>query len=299
MSFSDTDTVYVACVTDAFYVRHLGVTLCSLLENRSGNYPIHFLIFADRIRSNDHDRLVALVERYRCACTFLSMSLDEYPELPTYAHLTQATYYRTTLPDALEEHILRVVFLDCDVIVKGDIRTLYNYPLNGKVIGAVENPGFERYNQLKIPVECGYFNAGVMLIDVVKWRQQQYGRKIMRFLTENADNGLLEAGDQDAFNALLYDQRERVPTCWNVQRQMFKDPKTYPEAANPAIVHYTSSRKPWDYLNDHPYKDEYFRYLKRTPWKNTRVIPRGFTAKNMTKKVLRSLGVAPYQKKYW
>jgi lipopolysaccharide biosynthesis glycosyltransferase len=293
------DTVYVACVTDAFYVRHLGVTLCSLLENRSENYPVHFLVFANQIRSDDHNRLVALIERYQCAYTFLSINLDEYPELPTYEHLTQTTYYRTTLPDALEKHIPRVVFLDCDVIVKGDIRLLYNYPLNEKVIGAVENPGFSRYDQLNIPVGCGYFNAGVLLIDVVKWRQHEYGRKIMRFLTENASNGLLEAGDQDAFNALLCDQWKPLPTKWNVQRQMFKDPQTYPGAANPAIVHYTSSRKPWDYLNDHPYKNEYFRYLKCTPWKNKRVIPKDFTAKNMTKKILRSLGVAPYQRKYW
>ena len=299
MSSSLSDTVYIACVTDAFYVRHLGVTLCSLLENRSEHYPVHFLIFADQICSDDHDRLVALIESYRCTYTFLAMNLDEYPELPTYKHLTKATYYRTTLPNALEDHIPRVVYLDCDVIVKGDIRQLYNYPLNNKIIGAVENPGFDRYNQLDIPKKCGYFNAGVLLIDVVKWRQHQYEEKIMRFLTENASNGLLEAGDQDAFNALLYDQWTAVPTRWNVQRQMFKDPQTYPDAADPAIIHYTSSWKPWDYLNDHPLKDEYFRYLKRTPWKNERSVPKDRTAKNVAKKLLQHLGVKSFQKRYW
>ena len=293
------DTVYIACVTDVFYVRHLGVTLCSLLDNRSENYPVHFLICADRIHSDDHDRLVALIESYRCTYTFLTMNLDEYPQLPTYEHLTQATYYRTTLPDALEEHIPRVIYLDCDVIVKGDIRSLYNCPLNNKVIGAVENPGFARYNQLDIPVEYGYFNAGVLLIDVIKWREHRYGRKIMRFLTENANSGILEAGDQDAFNALLYDQWETLPTRWNVQRQMFKDPQKYPEAADPAIIHYTSSWKPWDYLNDHPLKNEYFKYLNRTPWKDEPVTPKDLNAKNVAKKLLRRVGVKAFQKGYW
>lgn len=185
------------------------------------------------------------------------------------------------------------------MIVKGDIRSLFTFPLKDKVIGAVENPGFERYDKLSIPRQYGYFNAGVLLIDVVKWKEHQYGRKIMNFLLQNADTGILEASDQDAFNALLFDQWETLPISWNVQRQMFKDPKTYPEAADPAIIHYTSSWKPWDYLNDHPRRDEYFKYLQLTPWSDKRSTPKDFSPKNVAKKLLRRVGVKSFQKEYW
>lgn len=297
------ETVYIACVTDTFYTRHLGVTLCSLLENRRSNYPVHFLIFADEIQRKDRQHLVTLIESYQCSYTFLKMNLDEYPKLPTYKHLTQATYYRTTLPDALEEGIDKVLYLDCDVIVKGDIRNLYTFPLNEKVVGAVENPGFERYDKLRIPPQYGYFNAGVLLIDVVRWKKQHYGRKIMDFLVQNADTDILEAGDQDAFNALLYDQWEALPNRWNLQRQMFKayrqNSRVYPETADPGIIHYTSSWKPWDFLNDHPLKGEYFKYLKLTPWKDERRVPKDLNPKNVVKKLARHLGVKSYQKEYW
>lgn len=297
------DIPYIACVTDAFYARHLGVTICSLLENRSENYPVHFLIFADQIQPKDRSRLIELIESYQCAYTFLTIDTSDYRDLATYYHLTHATYYRTTLPDALDESIHKILYLDCDVIVEDDIRELYNYPLNGKVSGAVENPGFDRYEQLNIPPQYGYFNAGIMLIDVVQWKQHQISKKIMDLLAGTSGGGALKFGNQDSFNAVLYDQWESLPIQWNVQREMFKahrkNPQMYPEAANPSIIHYTSSWKPWDYLNDHPLKEAYFKYLKRTPWKNDVTIPKDLTPKNVAKKLIRSVGVKSFQKEYW
>lgn len=297
------DNVYVACVTDATYARHLGVTLCSLLENRSENYLVHFLIYADQIAPQDRDRLVELIESYNCLYTFLSLDTRRYQDLVTYHHLTQATYYRTTLPDELEEPIQRVLYLDCDVIVKEDIRELYHYPLEGKVLGAVENPGFNRYEQLGIPPEHGYFNAGILLIDVAAWKKYGASEKIMELLRDTYGAGPLKFGNQDSFNVVLHDQWKSIPVCWNVQREMFKahqqNPQKYPEAACPAIIHYTSSWKPWDYLNDHPLKNEYFKYLKRTPWKNERVTPKDLNPKNVAKKLLRTVGVKSFQKEYW
>ena len=300
---SSSDTVYIACVTDAIYARHLGVTLCSLLENRSENYPVHFLIYADQINPQDRDWLVTLIEQYGCFHTFLSLDTEKYQHLVTYHHLTHATYYRTTLPDILDESITKVLYLDCDVIVMEDIRELYDISLSGKVIGAVENPGFDRYAQLGIPPEHGYFNAGILLIDVMGWKQHEASKKIMELLAGTSGAGPLKFGNQDSFNAILHDQWEPLPIKWNVQREMFKahrqDPQVYPEAAHPAIIHYTSSWKPWDYLNDHPFKDEYSKYLKLTPWKNERATPKDFTPKNVAKKLLRRAGVKSFQKEYW
>lgn len=297
------DSVYIACVTDAFYARHLGVTLCSLLENRSEKYPVHFLIYADKVDTQDRNRLAELIGRYDCYHTFLALDTEKYRDLATYHHLTQATYYRTTLPDALDAPIQKILYLDCDVIVEEDIRELYNYPLEEKIIGAVENPGFDRYAQLGIPAEHGYFNAGILLIDVVGWKQYGASDKIMELLAGTSGAGHLKFGNQDSFNAILHDQWKPLPTKWNVQREMFKahrqDPQAYPEAARPAIIHYTSSWKPWDYLNDHPFRNKYFKYLKRTPWKNDRMTPKDRTPKNVAKRLLRGVGMKSFQKEYW
>ena len=51
---------------------------------------------------------------------------------------------------------------------------------------------------------------------------------------------------------------------------------------DPFIIHYTNSSKPWDYMNDHPYKSEYWKYLAKTPFSS--YSPLDYNLVNMVKK---------------
>jgi lipopolysaccharide biosynthesis glycosyltransferase len=35
---------------------------------------------------------------------------------------------------------------------------------------------------------------------------------------------------------------------------------------NPAIIHYASPSKPWQFMNVHPLKREYWKYRQRSPY---------------------------------
>ncbi|MHA6249440.1 glycosyltransferase family 8 protein [Pontibacter sp. CAU 1760] len=294
--------VNIACVTDAIYVRHLGVTICSLLENRKYDYDVNFYILQEGLSKTDSKRLEALINGYaKAKCIFVNVDLSRYQSLSAYNHLSMAAYYRTNLPDILDKEVERILYLDCDLVVKDDIRELFEYDLAGKTVGAVENPEFNRYKELNIPEQYGYFNNGIMLIDVPKWKEKKISEKIFYALDHFRSS--FELANQDSFNVALHDEWEKLPLRWNVQRIMFqknrKDASACKEAENPAIIHYTSSKKPWDYLNNHPLRSEYYRYLKLSPWANTIFIPQDLTFKSVAKKLLRTAGIKQFQKDYW
>ena len=67
----------------------------------------------------------------------------------------------------------------------------------------------------------------------------------------------------------------------NYNKMNFKYQEYLESNKNPSIIHYTGSSKPWQYLNKHPLKNEYYKYLKRTCWK--KYIPKDKNIKNVSK----------------
>ena len=87
--------------------------------------------------------------------------------------------------------------------------------------------------------------------------------------------------EQCAANWVLRDRWMPLPECWNLQTHMIatirwpricwglmdymRDAKKRVKAAK--IVHFTGNSKPWHYMNNHPLKPDYFRYLGQTQWR--------------------------------
>lgn len=86
-------------------------------------------------------------------------------------HITQAMYYRYLFADMLPKTVTRLIYLDADIICKGNILPLWQTDLQGKVLGAVRDWG-EAKSCDRIGLKNGrYFNSGVLLLDLTKWRQ--------------------------------------------------------------------------------------------------------------------------------
>ena len=102
---------------------------------------------------------------------------------------------------------------------------------------------------------------------------------------------------------MFYSNRKLIPFKWNVQDGFLRRkpkirksciPTLQNEIKSPAIIHYTGSRKPWDYECINPYKESYFKYLDMTKWKHTRpYMPLKFKFKLMLDKVLYFLYLKP------
>ncbi|MFW5886385.1 MAG: glycosyltransferase family 8 protein, partial [Bacteroidota bacterium] len=193
---------------------------------------------------------------------------NSFSKLVTHFYFTPAAYYRIVLPEMIPE-AEKILYLDSDLIIRESLKPLLDLDLGDYGLAAVENPLFDRHEDLKMPGSASYFNSGVMLLNAKKFRKEKYAETILKYVKENREKILYV--DQDALNAVLHDKWISLPMKWNVQTKMyFQKPSDtmftineYQKGLdNPAIVHFTTKSKPWHYMNNHPFKKEYIKYLK-------------------------------------
>lgn len=271
--------IHVACNIDKNYVKYCAVTLVSLfLNNRKERFSVH--IIADGLTDYDKDILSDLVAGYGNKICFYPPDkklLEGFTIRKFSKRITLATYYRCILSEILPDTVDRVLYLDCDIIVAGDVCPLWNIKLAGVGVAAVEDVGCdeaERYDVLKYPQKYSYFNAGVLLINLDYWRKHNVAASCVEYYRKYPERILFN--DQDLLNSVLYRNKIMIDLCWNVQDGFYRNPETmtqqwkekYAESLkHPIIIHYTN-RKPWDYDSLHPLRHEYFRYLSMTPFKD-------------------------------
>ncbi|QHT70541.1 glycosyltransferase family 8 protein [Rhodocytophaga rosea] len=268
------ELIPVVTTLDAGYLQHCAVMLGSLFKNNP-TYNFHIYIIISFADNNDLQKLKSFVTNYQHALEIVRIDDKEINNFQTVHHITTATYYRLLIPGLLPVSINKVLYLDVDVIIRRDISDLWNTNIENYSVAAVMEPMFTRHAKLNIPKEANYFNAGVLLMNLEKWRKNDTTRQILTFIDKN--NGSLEMLEQDALNAILYDQWLCLPFVWNVTSVLFTatakelhidESELINVITNPCIIHYTGYSKPWHYTNTHPFKKEYYKYLQLTPWKN-------------------------------
>lgn len=291
--------IHIACNIDGNYVQHCAVTLVSIFENnRESKFCIH--IVATGLTKDDENILSSLATKYGNTVSFYAPDeklLEGFAIKKFSKRISMATYYRCILADLLPTTIDKLIYLDCDIVILGDIRPFWNIPLEGIGVAAVEDIGCnepQRYQILKYPQEDSYFNAGVLLINLDYWRKHNITKACIDYYQKYPERILFN--DQDLLNSVLHKDKILIDLCWNVQDGFYRTPKVISKEwkdkfvevlKNPIILHYTN-RKPWDYDSQHPLKDEYFKYLALTPWKDN------IQLKNPLYKVKRFFRLLPF-----
>lgn len=276
------EKIPVVSASDEHYAPFLCVMITSLLENTSPDTEIDFYILDDHLsrKSKNLLRQTVNIHSNQASIEFIPVDSHVYENFLVSDHITTTAYFRISLPKLLQAyHYRKILYIDADTLVLADIRELYNSPLYGKVIGAVIDPGQTKaLERLGIESNDYYFNSGVMVVDLQKWNEQQVTEKTLAFLTEHGDRILYH--DQDALNAVLYEQWTPLHPKWNMQTSLIfkRHPaptkeyaRLYEEGnAAPAIVHFTGHDKPWNTLEDHPYQQLYMEKLAETVFKNSK-----------------------------
>jgi len=286
--------IKVVSVSDDNYSQHLGVMLYSLFKNHLSDEKLEVSIIDGGISPGNKLKIEGIGKEFNILITFLKIDKKIYQNFKIGHHVNHSTYYRISIPELLDNSIKKVIFLDCDLIFKKDISRLWEIDISEHFIAAVEAPKFNRQISLKMPANSKYFNSGVMLINLEKWRQYNISSQVLKFIENNLDKIIL--WDQDALNAILHDRWKELSPKWNQQTIMFEidindtnyNKGEFMEAIiNPSIIHYTTSSKPWHYMNEHPFKNEYYKYLKKIPWRKYIPIDRNFI--NILKRIAKKL----------
>lgn len=272
--------IHIACNIDHNYVRYCGVTLVSLFENNRGEeFTAH--IMARGLDDGDRDVLRSLARRYGHDILFHEPDghlLDGFTIRATHGRLSTAAYYRCFLPDILPADVDRVLYLDCDIVVRGSVAPLWATLLDAQTaVAAVEDMGCGeagRYDVLHYPQSDSYFNSGVLLVNLAYWREHGVAQACMDYYRRYPER--IVFNDQDLLNCVLHDRKRLLDVKWNVQDGFYRTSvgsawrREHAEALrHPVVLHFTN-RKPWSYDSQHPLRAEFFKYWALTPWRHER-----------------------------
>lgn len=249
-------TIHLVSVTNDNYAVPLAVMLNSLLKNKVSENPIKIYVIASQLYPKNRSLLAKTVGKFNLKIEFSPIDPAIYKNFKTVYYLTKETYYRISIPDLLNEKTDKVIYLDCDIIVKADITELWNIDIDKYLLGAVEDFWVRRNSPLSMSSGSAYFNAGVLLINLKKWREEHIKDKVIEFIKTNSAK--VKFCSQDPLNAILRDKWLQLDPKWNYMPHYLN----YPGLRNikPAIIHYAGLKKPWK--DNCRLKEEYFKYRK-------------------------------------
>lgn len=268
-----TARIHVAACCDENYVPYAAVMMLSALDS-TPETPITFHLINCSISSDSIHKLQDLISKQNGQLEVHQPDEALYRGLPTLRY-GEAVYQRINLPEYIPANIGRIIYIDCDTLVLGNLKTLWEVDLKGKLVAAVENLSPKACQDIGLP-RTEYFNSGVLLIDLEGWRREKVHHQVTDYAREHAHR--LQYVDQCSLNAVLRGRWLRLMPDWNQQSDIYKVVKKYHEGSsytqksmekailNPKIVHFTGKKKPWTIYCFHPFKMQHKAFVKRTPW---------------------------------
>lgn len=285
------NVAHIVYASDDRFAEILGVSLVSLYENSKDMNDIVVYVLDSGIKYDNKDKLLSVSRQYeRTDIQFIqAKDISKKMEMKVSTDRDSLSQYaRLFVSSDLPENLGRVLYLDCDIIIKQSIRELWNLHLQGRTIGALMD-AFSKYYRANIDLEENdiMFNSGVMLIDLNKWRKDKIEDKLLRFIGKK--HGWIQQGDQGALNAVLskdtfcfeprfnsvtifYDFTYKEMMIYRRPPEFYTEAETREAIENPALIHFTTSFKslrPWIKGCRHRYVDEWMRYKRISPWKET------------------------------
>lgn len=286
---STNDPIVIGMGFDANYAKHAGVTIASIVtETRSA--PVEFVIVHEGVGPELQKQVEACGRGAKF--TWFEISNSRLLRLPGIDHISRATFFRFALTEVLPLECKRIIYLDCDLITLRDLGALWSHDLKGAPLAAAIDPGIDPDAFANLwdlsPNKLGYFNAGVLVLDIAQIRAEGLFDRAVSLLEAHWNK--IKWLDQDALNVIMWGNWAPLDVIWNMQTLMYQsqDGQAFvPPGARhrrPAIMHYSGFRKPWVRKNYHPHSGLYYNYLGRTPFK---------------REVLQAAGIAPARIAYW
>ena len=181
--------------------------------------------------------------------------------------ISKETYYRLLACECLPKSVDRVLYLDPDIVVVGDLRNLYNYNFGDKCFVGCGHTGgaIEEFNRKRLGMskDSTYINAGVLMMNLKKLREIISLEDIYRYISKKGR--LLFQADQDVINALFYNNTVYMsPTVYNLDEHTYKKHSLSSEyvMSDTVIIHYDGKNKPWN-PNYQGSLNGYYNYFER------------------------------------
>lgn len=299
----ETTDPIVLCAADNNYVKPLTVMLRSAAENLRVGYNLRVIILDGGIEEASWSGLRESLVGLPIQLFAIRPSFEAVKSLGISHHVTHTAYLRLLAGRLLPDSIDKVIYLDSDVLVCDDLTKLWERPLDDAMALAVPDVAcpfvdarfadcnfekaspylaaispIENWRELGLNPAAPYFNSGVLVLNIRRMREERIEQKLLECLQDN--QRFVWCWDQYALNVVFADQWKPLPLRWNQGAHVFEFPDESYSPLNshefiqardlPAIIHYTTEWKPWDYGNRHPLRTRFFEQLDQTAWADWR-----------------------------
>lgn len=278
------DSIVLVLSADEAFGMPMAVTLHSALHNLRPALRAEIFVLDGGLGEFTRGRLRQIAARHGATLHFVVPNLDRYrtPRLGTQDRFSAINYARIHLAESLPERVERAVYLDCDLLVERDLGALMEIPFDDAVLLAVQDAvipfvsstlGVQRWRALGYPPDTPFFNSGLMVVNLVRYRTEQIGAQVFDYLLRYRDE-LNLFGNQEGFNAILAERWAPLDPRWNVvhgvydpawrrrteEREGIRIPHRALTAA-PYAIHFTADTKPWEPSSQHPARGRFYHYL--------------------------------------
>lgn len=278
---SDFSIPLVVAFTPNYFVP-AATCLYSVFANVEPDEQIHVICLLSEELPEPMKRKIRLIGGERAQYSFVNLN-GRLQDIYIDAKYTEAASYRLLLPDILPEYD-KVIYIDCDVIVRNDLAELYrSVDLGDNYLAAVfEAPldfQIERFKSIGCnPME--YINSGFLIMNLQFMRRDRMVGKFM----EASKADYLEFPDQDVLNQLCKGRILGLPPCYNSIRTFYLPQykkyflrkyreQDWEDVHEHGTVHYTGA-KPWNHFTvEFKLWWEYYEQLPReikNEWKANR-----------------------------
>lgn len=283
--------LYIAYATDENYIQHVTVSIKSLIKVAKDIAQYEVYLLANNLAESTIAELRNFSDKNHLSLYIIRVdNLKEIlPENINWGKLSITTYLRLFLAEFLPPVIDKVLYLDCDTVIIQDLTYLKEYSMEDFLVCGVEDTmPPEIKEQIGLKKSDSYINAGVLLVNLKKWRDTKVSKHFMSFIDHF--NGEVPFGDQGVINGVL---REHgiLPLVYNVHSPIYAiykyndllrffslDSYYSPDEVerakkSPIILHYTALfvDRPWFRFCLHPQKKYYRNLLKVPPFAKDRL----------------------------
>ena len=258
--------------SDDNYAPFVATTIASICNNTEAF--CEFYVLDSGISNENKNKICYLKNSFKnFSIEFINVKPEEEFKNINYCnagnYISISTYNRFLIPKVKPE-LEKVLYLDVDIVVLGDIAELYNQELEGYALGAIWDKSRALYNtETKTLVDLSenykYFNAGILVIDVQKWKKENIIEKL--FEIERKYQNKIRHADETLLNKYFDGSYKILNIKYN-----YTD---FDTATNPqeeiVIRHFATHIKPWQIHPDIktklcPNTQDFWKYAEMTPF---------------------------------
>lgn len=265
--------------TDQNYVKHCAASIVSLFENNIEEKELDLIIIVNQVLEESKEKIKKISYKYKRNIIFIN--IDELCEKFTKNNTFPLSAFARLFLENIQG-IDKILYIDCDTIIKGKLNDLWNINIDNYYLAGVEDtiqPYAKRV--LGLSKNDKYLNSGILLINLKKWRENNIKKDFLAYMEKY--NWNVPHNDQGVLNGVCKDKILYISPKYNMMpellimnnkqlKKLYKMKEYYSDEIleyakkDIRIIHYLTKffNRPWYNPCTHPLKEEYMKYLSKT-----------------------------------